>query len=809
MRFDKITARVQRLCYNLDPNFVDAVKITQKVIIGVYPGVNTIELDNLAAEAAVGMASTHPDYLVLAGRIAVSNLHKQTAKLFSQVSKELYENRDSQTGNQSSFISKENYAVVQKYGTELDNAIYYERDFHFDYFGFKTLEKSYLLKINDTILERPQHMFMRIAIAIHGYNIEQVIETYNLMSQKYYIHSSPTLFNAGTPFSQLSLSFSVAMKDDSLEGIYDTLKNCALISKSTGGIGLHIHNVRATGSHISGTNGTSLGIIPMIRVFNNTARYVDQGGNKRPGAFALYLEPWHADIFDFINLRNGAGEGATRDIFPALWVPDMFMRRVESNSDWTLFSPNEAPGLSDTYGEEFDALYEKYESEGRGRKVVKAQELFYTILEAQTATGTPFVLYKDQCNKKLNQKNVGVIKSGNLCCEIIQHLSHDRVSAPMLALLALPEFIERDSETIWYNFDKLHLVTKIVTKNLNRLIDLNSYPIKEAEISNKENRPISIGVQGLADLFMMLRLPFESQDAKDLNIQIFETIYHAAIESSIELAQTDGLYPNYVGLPASKGILQFDLWNTKPTELYDWESTKEQMQKYGLRNALLVALMPTASTSKILGYNESFEPYTSNSFSVESVSGELHIFNPHLLKELVDMNLWNDTVKQAIISQNGSIQHIAEIPAELKQLYKTVWEIPQKNLIDMAGDRAAFIDQSQALNIYMKEPSQKKLTSMHFYGWKKGLKTGMYYLRTQASGVKYQMEKEKRRVVESVVPVVGKVAPKRYVARTPEVKPEVKPERTEHGTEVPSQVPGVFRESSLLASSMTDLRLEQ
>lgn len=740
VRFDKITARVQRLCYGLDTAHVDAVAITQRVISGVYQGVNTIELDNLAAETAAYMTTIHPDYAILAARIAVSNLHKQTTKQFSQVSKELYEYINPKTDLHSPMISKETYDVIQKHADELNSAIVFDRDFNYNYFGFKTLERSYLLRINGKVAERPQHLIMRVAVGIHGDDIEKVIESYNLMSQRYFTHGSPTLFNAGTPSPQMSSCFLVAMKDDSIDGIYDTLKTCALISKSAGGIGLHIHNIRGTGAYIAGTNGTSNGIIPMVRVFNNTARYVDQGGNKRPGAFALYLEPWHSDIFEFIDIRKNHGkeEIRARDLFPALWIPDLFMKRVEQNGDWTLFSPNEAKGLPEVYGDEFEALYEKYEREGRGRSTIKAQKLWYAILEAQTETGTPFMLYKDACNKKTNQKNLGIIKSSNLCCEIVEYSSPEEVAVCNLASIALPSFVESDKNSTWYNFDKLHEVTKTVTGNLNRIIDRNYYPVPEARKSNMRNRPIALGVQGLADAFMALRIPFDSQEAKELNIQIFETIYHGAVEASIELAQKEGPYETYEGSPASQGLLQFDLWERKPTELWDWDTLKQKMAKHGLRNSLLVAPMPTASTSQILGNNECFEPYTSNIYSRRVLAGEFQIVNPYLLRDLVDLGLWNDSMKNNIISNNGSIQNLPNIPDEIKALYKTVWEISQKHIIDMAADRAAFIDQSQSLNIHIKDPTMGKLTSMHFYGWKKGLKTGMYYLRTQAAAAAIQ-----------------------------------------------------------------------
>lgn len=770
VRFDKITARVQRLCYGLDTEHVDAVAITQRVISGVYQGVNTIELDNLAAETAAYMTTIHPDYAILAARIAVSNLHKQTTKQFSQVSKQLYEYVNPKTELHSPMISKETYDIIEANAEELNSAIVYDRDFNYNYFGFKTLERSYLLRINGKVAERPQHLIMRVAVGIHGNDIERVIESYNLMSQRYFTHGSPTLFNAGTPNPQMSSCFLVAMKEDSIDGIYDTLKTCALISKSAGGIGLHIHNIRATGAYIAGTNGTSNGIIPMVRVFNNTARYVDQGGNKRPGAFALYLEPWHADIFDFIDIRKNHGkeEIRARDLFPALWIPDLFMKRVESNGDWSLFSPNEAPGLSDVYGDEFEELYTRYEKEGRARNVIKAQKLWYSVLEAQTETGTPFMLYKDACNLKSNQKNLGTIKSSNLCCEIVEYSSPEEVAVCNLASIALPSFVEFDSSSTWYNFEKLHEVTKVVTRNLNKIIDRNYYPVPEAKRSNMRNRPIALGVQGLADTFMKLRIPFDSKEAKELNIQIFETIYHGAVESSIELAQIEGPYESYEGSPASQGILQFDLWDRKPTELWNWDSLKQKLVQHGLRNSLLVAPMPTASTSQILGNNECFEPYTSNIYSRRVLAGEFQIVNPYLLRDLVDMGLWNDSMKNNIIANQGSIQNLPNIPDDIKNLYKTVWEISQKHIIDMAADRAAFIDQSQSLNIHIKDPTMGKLTSMHFYGWKKGLKTGMYYLRTQAAAaaIQFTVDHSTIEAAGKHVAVLEKLNQRKYVPRT-------------------------------------------
>lgn len=751
VQFDKITSRVRRLCYGLDPYHIDAVAITQRVISGVYNGVSTVELDNLAAETAAYMTTVHPDYAVLAARIAVSNLHKQTKKQFSEVMKDLYEYVNPRNRRHSPMISEELYGTVVKHAEELNSAIVYDRDFNFNFFGFKTLERSYLLKYNGKVWERPQHMIMRVAVGIHGEDIPAVLETYQWMSQKYFIHASPTLYNAGTPKPQMSSCFLVTMKDDSIDGIYDTLKECALISKNAGGIGLSIHNIRATGSYIAGTNGTSNGLIPMLRVYNNTARYVDQGGNKRPGAFAMYIEPWHDDIFDTIDVRKNHGkeEIRARDIFVALWIPDLFMQRVKDNGDWTLMCPNECPGLSDVYGEEFEKLYTTYEKEGRGRRTIKAQKLWYSIIEAQTETGTPFMLYKDACNRKSNQQNLGTIKSSNLCCEIVEYSSPEETAVCNLASLALPRFVEATGDGIWYDFQKLHDVAKIITRNLNRVIDRNYYPVEEARRSNMKNRPIALGVQGLADTFFELRLPFDSPEARQLNIQIFETIYHAALESSVELAREFGPYETYEGSPASKGLLQFDLWGREPTDLWNWDELKEKLAKYGLRNSLLVAPMPTASTSQILGFNECFEPYTSNLYSRRVLAGEFQIVNPYLLKDLVDMGLWNEDMKNRLIAEGGSIQNLRNIPDDMKQLYKTVWEISQKAIIDMAAERAPYIDQSQSLNIHMQAPTIGKLTSMHFYGWSKGLKTGMYYLRTQAASAPIQFTVDQERVANA------------------------------------------------------------
>ncbi|KAF9992956.1 Ribonucleoside-diphosphate reductase large subunit [Entomortierella chlamydospora] len=741
--FDKITARILKLCYGLDMNYVDPVQVTQKVISGVYQGVTTIELDNLAAETAAYMTTKHPDYAVLAARIAISNLHKQSKKVFSQVIEDLYRYVNPKTGKPSPMINDQTYAVVMKNADRLNSAIIYDRDFGFNYFGFKTLERSYLLKIDGKVAERPQHLLMRVAVGIHGEDIDSAIETYNLMSEKYFTHASPTMFNAGTPRPQMSSCFLLTMKEDSIEGIYDTLKTCAMISKTAGGIGLNVHNIRASGSYIAGTNGHSNGLIPMLRVFNNTARYVDQGGNKRPGAFAIYLEPWHADVFDFLDLRKNTGKEETRarDLFFSLWVPDLFMKRIEANEYWSLFCPAEAPGLQDVWGEKFEELYATYEREGRARKTVKAQKLWFAIIEAQTETGTPFMLYKDACNRKSNQQNLGTIKCSNLCTEVIEYSSPEEVAVCNLASISLPAFVT-DSTT--YDFKMLHKITKVITRNLNKVIDGNYYPVPEAKLSNMRHRPVGLGVQGLADAFFKMRMPFDSPQARKLNVEIFETIYHAALETSCELAQEEGTYETYEGSPVSKGILQPDMWGVTPSDLWDWKTLRENIAKHGVRNSLLVAPMPTASTSQILGNNECFEPYTSNIYTRRVLAGEFQVVNPWMLKDLVERNLWNDTLKNHIISENGSIQRIPGIPDDLKALYRTTWEISQKAIIDMAADRGAFIDQSQSLNIHMSDVNYGKLTSMAFYGWKKGLKTGMYYLRTRAAAdaIKFTVDQQ-------------------------------------------------------------------
>lgn len=731
VHFDKITSRVMKLSYGLHLKQDDIIEIAKKVIMGIYNNVTTTELDNLAAETAASFTTKHPDFAVLAARIAVSNLHKNTVKSFSETARLLYEYIDDKTGEPAPLIADDIYEIIQQNADRLNAAIIYERDYHFDFFGFKTLEKSYLLKVNGKITERPQHMFMRVALGIHKADIEAAIETYNLMSEKWFIHATPTLFNAGTPKPQMSSCFLLSMKDDSIPGIYDTLKACAQISQSAGGIGLNIHNIRATGSYIKGTNGTSNGIIPMLRVFNDTARYVDQGGGKRKGAFSVYLEPWHADVFEFLELRKNQGkeEMRARDLFLALWIPDLFMKRVEADGQWSLFCPNEAKNLHTTHSEAFETLYEQYEREGKARRTIPARELWNAILEAQIETGTPYILYKDAANAKSNQQNLGTIRCSNLCTEIIEYSDENETAVCNLASLSLPRFVEGNT----FNFDKLVEVTQIVTRNLNKVIDHNYYPIEETKTSNLRHRPIGLGVQGLADVFMLLGLPFESEMARMLNKNIFEAIYFGAMTASKDIAKEAGHYETFPGSPLSKGIFQFDMWGVTPSDRFDWEALRKEVMQYGVRNSLLLAPMPTASTSQILGNNECFEPYTSNIYNRRVLSGEFVVVNKHLLKDLVALGLWNDTMKQRIIAANGSVQNIDEIPADLKEIYKTVWEIKQRSVIDMAADRGAFICQSQSLNLFVEQPNFAKLSSMHFYTWKKGLKTGMYYLRTKAA----------------------------------------------------------------------------
>ncbi|MBS1583073.1 MAG: ribonucleoside-diphosphate reductase subunit alpha [Bacteroidetes bacterium] len=742
VKFDKITARVKKLCYGLDP-IVDATQVTLKVIDGIYDGVSTTELDNLTAEVAATMTVRHPDYAQLASRIAVSNLHKNTKKSFSETMKDLYLYIDPKTGEKAALIADDVHKIIQENADLLDSSIIYDRDFTYDFFGFKTLERSYLLRIDGRVAERPQHMLMRVAVGIHKTDLESAIDTYNSLSEGWYTHATPTLFNAGTPKPQMSSCFLLQLKEDSISGIYDTLKQCAQISQSAGGIGLSIHNLRAKGSYIKGTNGTSNGIVPMLRVFNDTARYVDQGGGKRKGSFAIYLEPWHADIEDFLDLRKNHGkeEMRTRDLFLSLWIPDLFMKRVEQNGDWTLMCPNECPGLSDTFGEKFEALYEKYEAEGRGRRTVKAQDLWFHVLESQIETGTPYILFKDSANRKSNQQNLGTIKSSNLCTEIIEYTSPDEVAVCNLGSIALPKFVEKGK----FDHQRLFEVTYELAKNLNRVIDQNYYPIPEARRSNMRHRPIGIGVQGLADAFILMRHPFDSVEAKVLNREIFETIYYAAVTASKDLAKEEGPYESYAGSPISKGQFQFDMWGVKPSDRWEWDVLREEIKKYGVRNSLLLAPMPTASTAQILGNNECFEPYTSNLYTRRVLSGEFIVVNKYLLRDLVKLGLWSEELKNKIVAANGSVQHIPEIPQNLKDLYKTAWEISQKAIIDMSADRGAFICQSQSLNIFMENPNFAKLTSMHFYSWKAGLKTGMYYLRTKAAtdAIKFTLDKSK------------------------------------------------------------------
>ncbi len=758
--FDKITARIRKLNYGLNP-LVDPVRVAMRVIEGLYDGVTTTELDTLAAEIAATMTTSHPDYAQLAARISVSNLHKNTKKSFSSTMKDLYEYVNPRTGKKAPLLSDEVYKIISENAEKIDSSIIYNRDFGYDFFGFKTLERSYLLKLNGQIVERPQHMLMRVSIGIHMNDLESAFETYELMSKRFFTHATPTLFNSGTPKPQMSSCFLLAMKDDSIDGIYDTLKQTAKISQSAGGIGLSIHNVRATGSYISGTNGTSNGIVPMLRVFNDTARYVDQGGGKRKGSFAIYVEPWHADIFAFLELKKNHGkeEMRARDLFYAMWLSDLFMKRVEENTTWTLMCPNECPGLYSCHGEEFEKLYTKYEREGKGRKTIKARELWDKILESQIETGTPYMLYKDSANRKSNQKNLGTIRSSNLCTEIMEYTSEDEVAVCNLASIALPMFIKDGA----FDHEELFRVTKTVTKNLNRVIDRNYYPVIEAENSNLRHRPIGLGVQGLADAFIKLRLPFTSEEAKKLNQEIFETLYFAAVTASAEEAKIDGPYKTYKGSPMSKGEFQHNMWGVKDDELsgrWDWKALKAEVKKHGVRNSLLVAPMPTASTSQILGNNECFEPYTSNIYTRRVLSGEFIVVNKHLLEDLVNLGLWNEDMKQELMQANGSIQNIEGIPSDIKELYKTVWEMSMKDIIDMSRHRGYFIDQSQSLNLFMEGATMAKLTSMHFYAWKSGLKTGMYYLRTKSAvdAIKFTLNVAKTKVSEPATAAVTATA---------------------------------------------------
>jgi len=749
VKFDNITKRIRNLCEGLDAKYVDPVAITQKVVEGFYNGVTTAEIDTLAAETCAYMSQRHPDFSTLAARIAISNLHKSTSDSFVETCRNLYNYTDKQ-GRPAALISTEVWRFIEANAEALDAALDFTRDFGYDYFGFKTLEKSYLLRVHGKIVERPQHMIMRAACGIHAGNLESALETYNLMSKRFFTHATPTLFNAGTPSPQMSSCFLLTMKGDDIEGIYDTLKQCALISKSAGGIGVAISNIRASGSYIRGTNGYSNGIVPMLRNFNETARYVDQGGGKRKGSFAMYLEPWHADVFDFLELRKNHGkeEQRARDLFYGLWIPDLFMRRVKEDKEWTLFCPNEAydqesgKGLMDVWGEQFETMYTRLEAEGKGRKSVKAQQLWFRILESQMETGTPYMLYKDHANRKSNQQNLGTIHCSNLCTEIIEYTSAEEVAVCNLASISLPAFA---SITEAYDFQRLYEVTKVVTNNLNKVIDRNYYPVEEARRSNMKHRPVGLGVQGLADAFLMMKLPFESETARRLNEDIFETIYFAACEASCELAALEGTYETYAGCPASKGLLQFDLWGKTPKSgRWNWTELKQKIAQHGLRNSLLVAPMPTASTAQILGNNESFEPYTQNLYVRRVLSGEFVQVNRHLLKDLIARGLYTEDLRLQLIAHNGSVQQL-DLPADLKELYKTVWEIKQRIVLDMAADRGCYIDQSQSLNIHMVDATTAKLSSMHFHGWGLGLKTGMYYLRTKAAAdaIKFTVEVDK------------------------------------------------------------------
>ena len=767
--FDKILERVKKLGQEAGIH-INFSSLVMKVIDQLYDTIPTAKIDELAAEQCASLSTNHPDYATLSARIIISNHQKNTDNVFSNVMKRLYEFTDSK-GQNKSLVSQKLWDFTEHYSDQLNKMIDDERDYLIDYFGFKTLERAYLFRVNNTIVERPQHMWMRVAIGIHGdlnnENQEETLrlvkETYDLMSQKFFTHATPTLFNAGTPRPQMSSCYLIAMEDDSIDGIFNTLKDCAHISKWAGGIGLHIHNIRAKGSHIQGTNGTSNGLVPMLRVFNNTARYVDQGGNKRNGSFAIYLEPWHADVEDFLELKKNHGdeELKARDLFYALWICDLFMERVKDNSKWSLLCPHECPGLSDVYGDKFKELYETYEAAGKVRKTVNARDLWFKILDSQMETGTPYILYKDAANSKSNQQNLGTIKSSNLCCEIIEYSDEDETAVCNLASIALPPFV--NEKTKEFDYHKLHEVTKVVTNNLNRVIDINFYPTEKTKNSNLRHRPIGIGIQGLADAFILMDIPFHSEAAKNVNKLIFETIYHGALEKSNELSiertnfyqytynnhnntqfaftkdeitklpiELRGAYSSFEGSPASKGILQFDMWNTTPSERYDWTSLKESIIKYGLRNSLLVAPMPTASTSQILGFNECFEPFTSNLYSRRTLAGEFVVVNKYLMKDLIQLGQWNEQIKNNIIANKGSVQQLTTLSEHIREKYKIVWEMPMKHLIDMAADRGAFICQSQSLNLWMEDPTYNSLTSMHFYSWKKGLKTGIYYLRRKA-----------------------------------------------------------------------------
>ena len=752
VRFDAILEKLSGLTDGLDPNWIDPAHLTKLTIEGLYDGVSTRELDQLAAETAASLASHHPDYSRLAARICVDDLHRSTKSLFTDVITDLRDYIDPESKKHAPLISEEVFDIIMANADKLNNHIDYDRDYNYDYFGFKTLERSYLLKLHGEVAERPQHMLMRVSVGIHHGNIEKALETYDLMSQGYFTHATPTLFNSGTPTPQMSSCFLLTMQDDSLVGIYDTLKQCALISKSAGGIGLSIHHIRSKGSYIKGTNGESNGIVPMLRVFNDTARYVDQGGGKRKGSIAIYLEPWHPDILAFLDLRKNHGkeELRARDLFYALWTPDLFMERVEQNADWSFFCPNECPGLQDAYGEDFKKLYESYESQGLARETIPARTVWDKIVESQIETGTPYMLYKDAANTKSNQKNLGTIRSSNLCTEIMEYTAKDEVAVCNLASIALPKFVNEEKGE--FDHQLLYDVTYHATGNLNRVIDVNYYPVEEARNSNMRHRPIGLGVQGLADTFAMLGISFESPEAKTLNKEIFETIYFASCTASKDAAIVEGPYSTFEGSPASEGLLQFDLWNmNEHSGRWDWDSLKSEIIDNGMRNSLLLAPMPTASTSQILGNNECFEAFTSNLYVRRTLSGEFIVPNRHLIKDLIKLGIWSLEMKDEILRHKGSIQNIEGIPDHIKELYKTTWEIKQKHVIDMAADRGAYVDQSQSMNIHMTDANAAKVTSMHFYGWKKGLKTGMYYLRTKAAADAIQFTVEAKKAEDQTV----------------------------------------------------------
>jgi ribonucleoside-diphosphate reductase alpha chain len=742
--FDRMVDFVSRYAYQLDTDYINPNQVAKRAFEGAFDGITIVDLIQLTVETAASMTSKHPDYGLLAGRLAVSELHVNTSDSFSNTVEKMYYYKNPKTGENAPMISREIYDIVKKNAIDLDNSIDYSRDYTYDYFGFKTLERTYLLKIDGKSVERPQHLLMRVALGIHKNDLKSAKTTYKLMSEKWFTHASPTLFNAGTPKPQLSSCFLLTMQDDSINGIYDTLKQCALISQSGGGIGLSIHDIRAKGSYIKGTNGTSNGIVPMLRVFNDTARYVDQGGGKRKGAFAMYIEPWHGDIFEFLDLKKNHGkeEMRARDLFLAIWMPDMFMQRVEDDGDWPLFDPHECPGLSDSHSEEFNKLFLKYEKEGRALRTVKAQDLWFAILDSQIETGTPYILYKDAANSKSNQQNLGTIKSSNLCAEILEYTSKDEVAVCNLASIALNMFVNEEERT--YDFNKLYEVAYQVTINLDKVVDVNYYPIPEARNSNMRHRPVGLGVQGLADTFIMMRQSFESDEAKQLNKDIFETIYFAAVTASKDIAKREGAYETFKGSPMSKGQFQFDMWNVTPSTRWNWEALRGEVVEHGVRNSLLTALMPTASTSQILGNNECIEPYTSNMYTRRVLSGEFVLVNKHLVKDLIRRDLWNDDMRNKIIASNGSVAHIPEVPADIKELYKTVWEIKQKRILELAADRGSYVDQTQSMNVFMEDANFAKLTSMHFYAWKSGLKTGIYYLRTKAAAdpIKFTVDQQ-------------------------------------------------------------------